>query len=75
MYNQLTRYNHTCEEYNEGEELASPFLRFCPIGVKVTIFVIFDDNAKYNIYLVIYIGQIFQKIVNKSFLFSRAVSM
>ena len=32
----IFRYNHTCEEYNEGEELASPFLRFCPIGVKVT---------------------------------------
>jgi len=33
------RYNHTCEEYNEGEELASPFLRFCPIGVKSCFYV------------------------------------
>jgi len=33
------RYNHTCEEYDEGEELASPFLRFCPIGVKSCFYV------------------------------------
>ena len=35
MSSEWKRYNHTCEEYDEGEELASPFLRFCPIGVKV----------------------------------------
>ena len=62
------RYNHTCEEYAEGEELASPFLRFCPIGVKVTSELILSDVIDYNVI------KFLQCLKMKSLLF-RAVSM
>ena len=33
------RYNHTCEEYSEGEKEADPFIRICPLGVRSCFYV------------------------------------
>ena len=35
----VLRYNHTCEEYGQGEKEAEPFIRICPLGVRSCFFV------------------------------------
>ena len=62
MSSEWKRYNHTCEEYDEGEELASPFLRFCPIGVKVIQAEYIQNNTNsmilYSFYIIAPISEL-----------------
>ena len=52
----LSRYNHSCEEYDSmGEPEPDPFLRICPLGVKSCFYITgkygnqskYENNTKY----------------------------